>query len=54
MATAVPAAFILMGNGTEPHHGRPLHSDDYDFNDAGLVPGSSFWVSLVEQQLQSS
>ncbi len=51
MANAVPAAFILMGNGTEAHHARPLHSDDYDFNDAGLVPGSSFWVELVEQQL---
>ena len=51
MATAVPGAFILMGNGTEGRHTRPLHSADYDFNDAGLVAGSSFWVELVEQQL---
>ena len=51
MATAVPGAFILMGNGTDGKHARPLHSADYDFNDAGLVTGSSFWVELVEQQL---
>ncbi|QGX97106.1 amidohydrolase [Roseovarius faecimaris] len=52
MAAAVPGAFILMGNGTTGAHARPLHSADYDFNDATLVPGSSFWVALVEQQLR--
>jgi len=51
MAAAVPGCFVLMGNGTEGGHARPLHSADYDFNDDGLVAGSSFWVSLVEQQL---
>ena len=51
MAAAVPGAFVLMGNGTEGHHARPLHSSDYDFNDDGLVPGSSFWSELVEQEL---
>lgn len=54
MAAAVPGAFVLMGNGTEGSHARPLHSADYDFNDAVLVPGSSFWVELVEQQLRES
>jgi len=29
-----------------------LHSSDYDFNDAALPVGSSFWVRLVEQQLR--
>ena len=53
MAARIPGAFILMGNGTEGQHARPLHSADYDFNDAALVPGSSFWVELVEQQLPS-
>lgn len=53
MTTAVPGAFILMGNGTDGSHARPLHSADYDFNDDGLVPGSSFWVELVEQQLSA-
>ncbi len=51
MAVAVPGCFPLAGNGTDGAHARPRHSVDYDFNDAGLVPGSSFWVTLAEQQL---
>ncbi len=51
LAAARPGCFMLMGNGTEGAHARPLHSSDYDFNDAVLVPGSSYWVTLVEQQL---
>ena len=51
MAAASPGCFILMGNGTEGAHARPLHSSDYDFNDAALVSGSSYWTTLVEQQL---
>ena len=51
MATARPGCFVLMGNGIEGSNARPLHSADYDFNDEALVPGSSFWVELVEQQL---
>jgi len=47
MAAAVPGCFMLMGNGTEGGHARPLHSADYDFNNAALVPGSSYWVALV-------
>ena len=42
---------MLMGNGTSGAYAQPLHSHDYDFNDAALVPGSSYWVQLVEQQL---
>ncbi len=51
MAAVVPGCFILSGNGVEGSAARPLHSADYDFNDAALVPGSSFWVELVEQTL---
>ncbi|MCP4185321.1 MAG: amidohydrolase [Hyphomicrobiales bacterium] len=51
MAAARPGCFVLTGNGTEGSNARALHSADYDFNDDALVPGSSFWVSLVEQQL---
>ncbi len=51
MAAARPGCFVLTGNGTEGAHARPLHSSDYDFCDEALVPGSSFWVTLVEQQL---
>ncbi len=54
MAAAVPGAFMLMGNGTEGGHARPLHSADYDFNDATLVPGSSYWVALVERELAAA
>ncbi|MBX2854942.1 MAG: amidohydrolase [Rhodobacteraceae bacterium] len=46
-----PGCFMLMGNGIDGPHARPLHSADYDFNDAALVPGSSFWVELVETEL---
>ena len=53
MAAARPGCFVLMGNGTEGANARPLHAADYDFNDDALVPGSSFWVALVEQQLMA-
>ena len=52
MAAARPGCFILMGNGTKGANARALHSADYDFNDEGLVPGSSFWVALAEQELR--
>lgn len=54
MAAARPGCFVFMGNGTEGANARALHSADYDFNDDALVPGASFWVALVEQQLHLS
>lgn len=48
---ARPGCFLFAGNGVSGAHARPLHSADYDFNDDLLVPGSSFWVRLVEQEL---
>ena len=54
LAAARPGCFMLMGNGTDGACARPLHSADYDFNDDALVPGSSFWVMLVEQQLSGN
>ena len=53
MALARPGCFVFTGNGTTGSHARPLHSADYEFNDDALVPGSSFWVTLVEQQLSA-
>ncbi len=53
MAKARPGCFVFAGNGTQGAHARPLHSADYDFNDDLLVPGSTFWVELVEQELRS-
>lgn len=52
MALARPSCFVFAGNGVTDSHGKPLHSADYDFNDDLLVPGSSFWVQLVEQELK--
>ncbi len=54
MAAANTGCYMLMGNGTDGPHARPLHSADYDFNDQALVPGSSWWVALVEQELAQS
>ncbi len=51
MAKARSGCFVLMGNGTEGRHARPLHSADYEFSDKALVTGSSYWVQLVEQEL---
>ena len=48
---AVPGCFLLLGNGTRGAHGQPLHSDDYDFNDALLPIGAQFWASLVKDRL---
>ena len=47
----MPAAYLLLGNGTEGGHARPLHAPDYDFNDATLETGAALWAALVEQEL---
>ncbi len=48
---AVPGCFLLLGNGETGPHGQPLHSDTYDFNDALLPVGVSFWTALVRDRL---
>jgi hippurate hydrolase len=53
MALARPGCFLFLGNGTQGAHTRPLHSADYDFNDAILTTGAAFWVRLVEQELSA-
>ncbi|MEZ2410353.1 M20 aminoacylase family protein [Bosea sp. RCC_152_1] len=40
---AVPGSFVFVGNGDGP----PLHSPDYDFNDAIIAPAASLWVRLA-------
>ncbi|TKZ21571.1 amidohydrolase [Shimia litoralis] len=50
-ATAVPACFLLLGNGMDGPNGQPLHASDYDFNDALLPIGANFWVQLVKDRL---
>ncbi|GAB5469345.1 MAG: M20 aminoacylase family protein [Rhodospirillales bacterium] len=49
--SAVPGCFLLIGNGTEGAHGRPLHASSYDFNDALLTVGAAFWMALVTDRL---
>ncbi|MFN3146938.1 MAG: amidohydrolase [Paracoccaceae bacterium] len=51
-AAAVPGCFLLLGNGEDGAHGRPLHSDGYDFNDALLPVGVGLWSRLVRERLQ--
>ncbi|WP_082114200.1 amidohydrolase [Kiloniella litopenaei] len=47
----MPGCFMLMGNGTEGAHGKPLHASDYDFNDDALTIGAAFWAQLVANRL---
>jgi amidohydrolase len=47
MLEARPGAFIFIGNGDS----ASLHHPSYDFNDAALPYGMSYWVELVETAL---
>ena len=47
MLEARPGAFILVGNGDT----AGLHHPEYDFNDAALPYGMSYWARLVETAL---
>ena len=51
MLKAKPGCYLLIGNGTEGHHGRPLHNPGYDFNDDNLTVGSAYWTTLVRNVL---
>ncbi len=45
MLEARPGAFIFVGNGDT----AGLHHPAYDFNDAAIAHGSSYWARLVER-----
>ncbi|WP_127089446.1 M20 aminoacylase family protein [Aquabacter cavernae] len=47
MLEARPGAYIFIGNGDS----AGLHHPAYDFNDAALPLGASYWVRLVERAL---
>jgi hippurate hydrolase len=47
MLEARPGAFIFIGNGDS----AKLHHPAYDFNDAALPYGMSYWVELIETAL---
>ncbi|MES1765318.1 M20 aminoacylase family protein [Escherichia coli] len=44
--------FLLFGNGDVGEGSCMVHNPGYDFNDASLVPASSYWGALVEARLQ--
>ncbi|KGM32004.1 M20 aminoacylase family protein [Inquilinus limosus] len=47
-----PGAFIMIGNGVNPDGSyHYVHTPHYDFNDAILALGSTYWVTLVRQEL---
>lgn len=51
-AEEVPACFVFIGNGIEVGRGgTPLHSRDYDFNDAAMRVGADFYVNLIRQEM---
>jgi len=50
-SNSVPGCFFLLGNGTDGANNKPLHSSDYDFNDALLPIGSDFWAGLAKNRL---
>ena len=55
---AKPGCYIFLGNGDGDHrhagHGLGpcmLHNASYDFNDALIAPGASYWVRLAQRYL---
>ena len=42
-----PGAYILMGNGPS----APVHHPEYNFNDAAIPFGCSWWVEVAEQRM---
>ncbi|MCU7645215.1 M20 aminoacylase family protein [Pseudomonas piscis] len=47
MLQACPGSYLIMGNGEGEEGGCLLHNPGYDFNDAGLPYGATYWVKLV-------
>jgi hippurate hydrolase len=59
MLQAKPGAYCFIGNGDGTHremgHGEgpcTLHNPNYDFNDALIPLGATYWVKLVEAALR--
>ncbi len=46
-----PGCYVRLGNGEGSRGGCVVHNPRYDFNDAALVYGASYWAELVEQEL---
>jgi hippurate hydrolase len=48
----VPGCYVFIGNGVGSEGGCMVHNPGYDFNDACLSTGASYWVKLAEAYLQ--
>jgi len=46
-----PGCYIFIGNGSDSEGGCMIHHPEYDFNDAVIPIGASYWVSLTEDCL---
>jgi hippurate hydrolase len=53
MLQAKPGCYVWLGTGKGPDTPN-LHNPRYDFNDDAIAIGSSYWVTLAEQQLPAS
>jgi hippurate hydrolase len=51
MLERCPGSYLSIGNGDGEQH-CSLHHPGYDFNDASLAIGASYWVKLAERILQ--
>ena len=49
----VPGCYFLIGNGEGDAGGCDVHNPGYDFNDAALGTGASYWVKLAEAYLSN-
>ncbi|WP_424945358.1 M20 aminoacylase family protein [Burkholderia anthina] len=50
MLNACPGSYLSIGNG-DGAAGCGLHNPGYDFNDACLATGASYWIALAERYL---
>lgn len=52
MLERVPGCYLLIGNGTDSEGGGCMvHHPGYDFNDANVSIGATFWTALVHDLL---
>ena len=52
MLEKVPGCYVVIGNGVEGNNAKMLHNPAYDFNDAIITAGASYWVRLTEEYLK--
>ena len=50
----VPGCYVFIGNGEGSEGGCMVHNPGYDFNDAALSTGASYWVKLAEAWLKKA